>query len=334
MTVGGSRLNPTVSIVIVTFNSARTIERCLKSCQDQLLAAHEIIIIDNGSTDATIEVIERIILTSQWAAGERRLEKWPDNRGFAPAMNWGISRSHGDYVLCLNADLYLDAAYLAHIVPVMVRRPRIGAAIGKIYRFFPDEQIDTVGNYLNWRFTFVNSPQQNHFEIVFAANGCAPLYRRRMLGDIAIEGEYFDERFFAFVEDIDLAWRSQLLGWQACFIPHAIGWHHRSATFDGHAGFFSKPAAIQRLVLLNRYRMLLKNLPLGFWFLLSPYFLLTECAIWLILLLKKTINGQAFINIFSQLYMERAYWQVWRRQLIFKKRKSFVIFLRYMRIFF
>jgi GT2 family glycosyltransferase len=93
-------------------------------------------------------------------------------------------------------------------------------------------------------------------EYVFGASGAAAVYRRSMLEDIAIAGEFFDEAFFAYREDVDLAWRAQLFGWRCRYVPSALARHRRRVSPGRRR---TTPATINRLSVANRWRMIAKN---------------------------------------------------------------------------
>ena len=138
-------------------------------------------------------------------------------------------------------------------------------AIGKMWQRGPSDPplINAVGlfpdrrrhQYLRGR----DEPDRGQYdtaEEIFGADGAAPLYRRAMLEDVKIEGQYFDEQFFAYMEDVDLAWRARLLGWRCWYEPSAVAIHAR--TFQpGRRRARSRP--IRRMAVKNRYLMLLKN---------------------------------------------------------------------------
>jgi GT2 family glycosyltransferase len=97
-------------------------------------------------------------------------------------------------------------------------------------------------------------------QYVFGATGAAALYRRAMVEDVSVEGEFFDEDFFAYREDADLAWRAQLLGWKCLYVPVAVGWHERRVTPER---FSQLPLVINWHSVKNRFLMRLKNATLG-----------------------------------------------------------------------
>ncbi len=104
--------------------------------------------------------------------------------------------------------------------------------------------------------------QYDRMEYVFGATAAAALYRRAMVDDVSMEGQFFDEEFFAYREDADLAWRAQLLGWRCLYTPEAVAWHVRRVTPER---FFELPHIIQWHSVKNRFLMRAKNLTFGLW---------------------------------------------------------------------
>jgi GT2 family glycosyltransferase len=102
----------------------------------------------------------------------------------------------------------------------------------------------------------VDRGQYDREELVFGASGAAACYRRAMLEDVKVDGEYFDEDFFAYREDADLAWRAQLLGWDCLYVPSAQAWHVRRVIPERRG---SLPPEINRYSVRNRFLLRVKN---------------------------------------------------------------------------
>ncbi|HUT22337.1 MAG TPA: glycosyltransferase family 2 protein [Candidatus Bipolaricaulota bacterium] len=226
-----------VSINLVTWNGAKYIQACLKSVFEQTFKDFSLLIIDNGSTDDTLELI-----------GEKfphlKIVRHKENQGFAKAHNQAIHWSKSDYVLVLNQDIILEPDFLENIVALMDKNPRAAAASGKLLRWQNNQKtnyIDTLGLkiYKNHRVVDLGSGevdqgQYDGVKEVFGASGAAPVFRREALNDAVENGQYFDEDFFSYKEDVDLAYRLRWRGWQAWRVPSAVGYHDRSVS--GPAG--------------------------------------------------------------------------------------------------
>jgi len=117
--------------------------------------------------------------------------------------------------------------------------------------------------------------QYEQIEDVFSAMGAAPLYRRAMLEDIRVDGEIFDEDFFAYREEVDLAWRAHLRNWRCLYTPAAVAFHVHAYRPESRS---SRPAWQRRLQFRNRYLLMLKNDTPGNLLRHAPYILSYEVA--------------------------------------------------------
>jgi len=216
-----------VSVNIVTFNSSRDIENCLDSIDRQSFRDCTIRILDNASTDDTLLKIKGTDVEVISSAV---------NTGFAKAHNELIRGFESEYVLVLNPDTVLRNDFIERIIQALDAQPRAGSASGKLLRF-DDTTIDSTGivmlrnhRHLDRGADQPDAGQYDRPEEIFGASGAAAVYRRSALDDVAIDGQYFDEDFFSFREDADLAWRLQLLGWTCLYVPSAVAQHRRTVT--------------------------------------------------------------------------------------------------------
>jgi GT2 family glycosyltransferase len=169
----------------------------------------------------------------------------------------------------VNPDVILQPDFIGQLVSAAALDSRIGAVCGKLLRWAPGSHaeltsvIDCLGMYFtrNLRHLDRGAEQADHgqyerAEYVFGASGAAALYRRTMVEDISVEGQFFDEDFFAYREDADLAWRAQILGWKCLYTPAAVGWHVRRVTPERRE---SLPHLINWHSVKNRFLMRIKN---------------------------------------------------------------------------
>lgn len=250
---------PLVSVGIVTWNSAAHLAECLAGLTQQTYPRLEVIVVDNGSIDDSLSLVTAHCPSPLIIRGTT-------NRGFAGGHNEAIRASAGVYYMALNPDVIMSPGYTAALVKALEALPQYGSAGGKLLLKPKDGEqvcIDSTGLFIDRRrrqyLRGHGEVDQGHYEQageVFGLDGAAPLYRRAMLDDVQQNGQFFDETFFAYKEDVDLAWRARLLGWRAWYTPDACAFHIRAfrpgkrAAVGNHA---------RRLSVRNRYLLMLKN---------------------------------------------------------------------------
>lgn len=269
-----------VSVSLVTYNGLRWLPGCLASLAAQSHPVAELLVVDNGSTDGTAAWLAEHLPADARAA----YEAWPGNRGYAAGHNHNLDRAGGDVVLLLNQDIELDPGFVAAAVAVLEREPTVGAVQGRIRRLAPDgtrlDVLDTTGLSIG-RDRRVVSRDQGRTDgegtavvagRVWGVDGPAPVIRARALADARLPrthgagAEILDESFFAYKEDVDLAWRLGRLGWRAWYEPAALAWHARgdSGSASGSWREIARqrrdvPAAVRARSWRNHRLMLLKN---------------------------------------------------------------------------
>jgi GT2 family glycosyltransferase len=264
-------MTPRVLVSIVTYNSARYLKHCLESLQAQTWRDLVVCLWDNASTDQSTAI------ASEFGGLLSALHTSDRNIGFCAAQNRIIASTPSAYVLVLNPDVVLEPSFLSILVRTLDEDAVAGSATGKLWRWQEDVEtgaaaslpqagriLDTTGMYLtpNQRHLDRGSgePDRGQYEArayVFGASGAAALYRRAMLEEVKDGGEYFDEAFFAFREDADLAWRAQWLGWRCLYVPDASGFHARRVLPERRAAL---PAEINMHSFKNRFLLRIKNM--------------------------------------------------------------------------
>jgi GT2 family glycosyltransferase len=255
--------NDFVSVTIVTYNSGRFIKRCLESVLAQKYANKEIIVVDNASTDGTIDILEQF---------EDRCQIYynDENIGFAAAQNQAISVSSGTWVMTLNPDVLLLPNFIQALVDAGQFDSSIGTVCGKLLTMTAHFEIpelpvvDSTGIYFNPMLRHLDRGSQEvdnghylQYEYVFGATAAAALYRRAMIEDISLDSEFFDSDFFVYREDADVAWRAQLMGWKCLYAPYARGYHVRKVLPGNRRAL---PAEINMHSVKNRFLMRMKNI--------------------------------------------------------------------------
>lgn len=310
-----------VTVQIVTFNNKDYISNCLASlfCQSE---NHRILLIDNASNDGTFT---EGIPTNNRDFTDVIIQYNSSNLGFAAAHNQGFRLSASKYILVLNPDVILTPNFIEELVNILKCDPRAGAACGKLLRLGYDGQttniIDSTGLIIRKnRRGFdrgmgeADLGQYDKQDYVFGASGAAVLYRREMLEDIKISvgvtnplgpgiptnvtEEYFDESFFAYKEDIDLAWRAQLRGWKCAYVPKAVAYHARGWQPNKRKKI---PRFIQIHSFKNRYLMLLKNEEWQNFIINLPRILLFETVSFLYIIFKAPFLIKGWLDLLKLL---------------------------------
>jgi GT2 family glycosyltransferase len=255
--------NDFVSVTIVTYDSGHFIKRCLESVLAQKYDRREIIVVDNNSTDGTADILEQF-------EDRVRIIYNDENLGFAAAQNQAIRNARGQWILTLNPDVLLLPDFIQALVDAGNLDDRVGSVCGKLLTIkssfdLPDKPlVDSTGIYFTPMLRHLDRGSQEvdngHYlqnEYVFGATAAAALYRREMIEDISIDGDFFDRDFFVYREDADVAWRAQLLGWSCIYTPHARGYHVRKVLPGNRRAL---PDVINMHSVKNRFLMRLKNI--------------------------------------------------------------------------
>ena len=252
----------TASVCILTYNSESDIERCLHAVLKQSYPVERIIVVDNASSDQTCRIVRTF--------GEKvQLIVNTVNSGFAPGQNQAISHTESDYVLVLNPDVVISPDYIALQVEWMERHPKVGSTTGQLVLASNPAVMDSAGIDMNaarkaWDLgggENVGNWQQSRE--IFGVSGAAPVYARRMIEDVRIEGQFFDESYFAYKEDVDVAWRARLLGWQSYYMAEAKAIHERGWKYEGRKGRKQVPLFLRRHSYQNRIYTIIKNEPIN-----------------------------------------------------------------------
>jgi len=255
--------NDLVSVTIVTYNSGRFIKRCLESVLEQKYGNVEVVVIDNASTDGTVDILEPF-------AESCRIYYNEQNLGFAAAQNQAIALAQGEWILTCNPDVLLMPNFIQALVEAAHVDPKIGTVCGKLLTIrasfdLPEKQlVDSTGIYFTPMLRHLDRGSQEvdnghylNFEYVFGATAAAALYRKSMIDDISVQGEFFDPDFFVYREDADVAWRAQLMGWRCLYTPMARGYHVRNVLPGNRRAL---PPEINMHSVKNRFLMRIKNM--------------------------------------------------------------------------
>jgi GT2 family glycosyltransferase len=215
---------PLASFIVVNWNGASYLEECLNSLLHQTYKDFEILVVDNGSTDTSHEILERypqiIVIQNE------------KNRGFGPANNQAIQQAKGEWISFVNNDTVLEPTWLDQMI-LPFENPVIGMAAGKTLSYFHRQIIDNTGHLLYWdgvnRGRGRMQRDDGQFDQVQNAlfpSGCACVFRASTLRQIG----YFDEDFYLYGDDTEIGLRARLAGWECAFVSTAVAFHRYSGS--------------------------------------------------------------------------------------------------------
>jgi len=241
-----------VSVIVVSWNGLEHLPVCLTSLLRQTLAGVEIIVVDNGSSDGSAELVQE-----RFGAAVRLLAQ-SENLGYSGGLNVGLRAARGRHLMALNSDTEVAPECLAALADAADRFPDAGSLAPKILSFYDRHVIDNVGHLLYadgmTRGRGRLEPDRGQYdreEEVIVASGCAVLLRRAMLADVGL----FDEALFAYCDDTDLGLRARLAGWSCRTVPRAVVYHKYSASSSAYSPL--KAFLVER----NRAWVAIKCLP-------------------------------------------------------------------------
>ena len=324
-----------VSIIILNWNGESLLDECLSALSKQTYSPYELIFVDNGSTDGSVDfVIERFPFI--------RVVKLDQNYGFAGGNRKGLEYCSGDFIALLNNDTYVEEKWLENLVSPMMKDSSVGICASKLV-VDSTGKIDSAGDVLTtWGVGFKRGcggdpnlylEEQN----VFGACAAAALYRRAMLDDVG----FLDEDFFFNDEDTDLNFRAQLAGWKCMFVPSALVRHKVNATIgnlsDLHVYYHVR----------NLEFLWLKNMPKELMFRYAHHKLIQELGSFLYLcvrhgkwnsffkgkrdalqffprMLKKRQVVQAKRRV-TNAYLQKQLLPIWSKELVMQKIRQFIL---------
>lgn len=324
-----------VSVVLVTWNSAAWLRRCLEGIRQQTHPDIELIVVDNASTDDSLSLV-----------GEATIIRNTTNRGFSAAVNQAIAVARGEFVQLVNPDCFLERDYVARLIAAFdALGETYGMATGKLLRargavLQPTDEIDSMGMRMTRTGRHLDitsadgtngtdktaqpasrpmSPIRPIGPIgpieVFGVSGAAAMFRSSFLKDVQVFGEVLDEDFFAYREDADLAWRGRLFGWRAFCEPAAVGYHVRRVTPEVRREL---PADVNLYGVKNRFLLRLKNEGLYLALRNAPF----ELARDLVVILATLTIERSSLPAFSWLWRNRARVLAKRREIQRRRKVS------------
>jgi GT2 family glycosyltransferase len=293
LVLGASHGNelPYVSIVIVNTNELHHLQRCLPSIAAQIYPHYEVLIVDNCSTDGSLEYVETEF---PWIMIVRNQQ----NLGYAGANNVGFAHAAGQYIAVLNPDTRVEPGWLKALVQALEDDPSAGLGTPKILLMDKPTHINACGNEITLTgLTFCRGLDEgahnySHLEYVSAVSGAAFIIRRSVLEEIG----GFDETFFIYYEETDLCLRAMLAGHRVLYVPNSIVYHQYSFRFSAKKGFMQER---------NRYYSLFKTLQWRTLFALLPTLLIGELLAWGYAVLKGPEHLWSKVQTYTWLFQSR-----------------------------
>ncbi len=222
-------MQPFASIVVVSYNTAEHIEGCLRSLLELDYPRSEIIVVDNGSSDGSVELVRNRF-------PDVELVELGENKGFAGAVSVGMFMSKGDILATVNPDVQLDPRWMSAVAEAFEAFPDAGVVGSKI--LYPDRKtLQHAGGVVHYPLATtdhigrgeVDAGQYDHSRVVSFVTGAALAMRR----DVGHSLNFFDESYYpVFFEDVDLCWRAKREGWRVVYQPGAVAYHNESVTYD------------------------------------------------------------------------------------------------------
>lgn len=243
-------MTPQVTVVILNWNGRHLLAGCLSALQAQTFCDFETIVVDNGSSDGSVE----------WLRAQHpavHVIQNSTNLGFARANNQGIRIAKAPLIMLLNNDASLAPDCLQVLVETVAHASWAGMLACKILQQDAPELMDSAGIEVDRAGVAWNrgwgepAAAHTHPREVFGPSAAAAVYRRALLDQIGL----LDDDFFIYYEDVDLAWRAQWAGWRCLYVPEAVAYHIHSATTGRGSPF--KNFLLGR----NKWRAILKNYP-------------------------------------------------------------------------
>ncbi len=241
------------SVIIPNWNGQDLLKDCLNSLKTQTFKDFEIILVDNGSTDDSVNYAEKTF-------PDIKIIRLKKNYGFDRAINEGVKYSTAGYVVFLNNDTAADKNFLSELIKCAEAHPEVISVNSRLLNFYDRKIIDGVGILINevgqarsigWQEK--DNGQYEKETYIFGATGGGSLFKRKEFIKVGM----FDERYFMYSEEVDFAFRAQFLGYKAIYCPKAIIYHKHKATSK------KLPASLEYWQFRNMTQTIIKDFPVG-----------------------------------------------------------------------
>ncbi|MBE5852623.1 MAG: glycosyltransferase family 2 protein [Lachnospiraceae bacterium] len=251
------------TIVIPNYNGIQYLAACL----DSLLADEyqgQLLVVDNASTDGSYELLEKYPMV--------KAIRLDHNTGFCGAVNAGIRAAETEYVILLNNDVEVEKGFVKELEKAMDDNPKAFSGNAQMRMLKAPEYMDNAGDYycaLGWAYDYGKgkkaAPKYQKPRRIFAACAGAAIYRKEIFEQIGL----FDEKHFAYLEDVDIGYRARIYGYENIYIPGAIVYHAGSGASGSKYNAFKTNLSSR-----NSIYLIVKNMPLFQIVLNLPFLLL------------------------------------------------------------
>ena len=237
------------TIIIPNYNGLSFMEPCFEALEKQKTKDFKILVVDNGSTDGSVEWLKEREIPSIFL---------PENTGFSGAVNVGIRAADTPYVILLNNDTKVAPHYVEALERAMDRSKKIFSVSSKMIQMYHPDRLDDAGNYycaLGWAYARGKGKDIHTYEKeekIFASCAGAAIYRKKIFDELG----YFDEEHFAYLEDMDVGYRARIYGYENWYAPDAMVYHVGSGTSGSRYNQFKI-----RYSSRNNIYLIYKNMP-------------------------------------------------------------------------
>lgn len=242
-----------VSVVIPNYNGKKFLGDCLESLEAQSFTEFDTILVDDGSSDGSVEYVKTHFPNV-------RIISLPDNGGFCRAVNRGIQTAETPYVILLNNDVKADKDFVKEMASGIHKYKKCFSCSAQLRNMHEPDKIDDAGDYycaLGWAYALGKDKPVGAYRKereIFAPCGGASIYRKAVFEEIG----YFDEKHFAYLEDIDVGYRARIYGYKNRYLPEAVVYHAGSGTTGSRYNEFKVRHSSR-----NNVYMIYKNMPMA-----------------------------------------------------------------------
>lgn len=240
---------PKVSIVILNWNSEDYLYNCLKALDEQEFKDYEVIFVDNGSSNDSLEKSKNAYPNFVYVENA-------ENYGFAKGMNIGISYAKGEFILLLNTDVYLAPNYIGECVKALDYDTTLGCVAGVEYPWLNGQLLDSTSSSgaLGIKLHLQLGDMETNRDYVFGVSGSFPMYRKTTIISVQkLTGSFFDEMFETGWEDTDLRFLLIYMGWNTKCVATTRAWHIGSASVGAAKRLYDKSKGYQQRIFRNRF---------------------------------------------------------------------------------